>query len=124
MNILMAVLLTHSTLTSSFIGSGSLVGEVELADADSGACRVTLGATDFEAATSFGLIALAEGDPEVPSVYFTPNSIPGVDSGTCLQNDTVDICSGLYSSDGTMVDWETTVLVPTGTTFFDILNCT
>ena len=120
MNILLAVLLTHSTLTSSFIGSGSLVGEVELADADSGACAVTFGATDFEAATTFGLFAHVEGDPAVPSVYFTPNGTPGVDSGACLQGDAVDICTGIYSSDGTMVDWETTVLVPTGTTFFDI----
>ena len=120
MNILLAVLMTHSTLTSAFIGTGSLVGEVELAAANSGACAVTFGATDFEVENSFGLLAHVEGDPDVPSIYFTPNSLPGIDSGACMQGAAVEICTGTHSSDGTVVDWETTVLVPTGTTFFDI----
>ena len=120
MNIVLAVLLAHSSLTSSFIGTGSLVGEASLSDASSGACELTFGATDFEAETSWGMVARAEGDPDVPSVYFTPSSLAGMDSGECIEVGLFEICTGVYSAEGTIADWETTVLVPTGTTFFDI----
>jgi len=120
MNDVALLLLSHLNLPSAFIGTGSLVGEAELFEAQDGACELTFGATEFEPDTTWGLVAFADGEPEVPSVYFAPADVPGVDGGECLNSSGFEICESIDTFDVSAVEWEATVLIPVGTTYFDI----